>query len=296
MKSNLDILKACPIIVEAEKLDLVPDNKSQFESREGSWERALEREKLISIYRFKYLANDHKVVGFLAEPKSLISEIKKLPAIIYNRGGNANIGQLTLPNLYGDIANFAKQGYIIIATQYSGVDGGEGKDEMGGADLNDVLTLKQILEAYPFVNTKRIGMIGASRGGLMTYLSLAQVDWLKAAIAISAPSNLIRAEELRPEMIEVHRQRFGGNKEELIKRSAYFWPEKFNKSTPLLILHGTSDKRVDVQDSIELGDKLKEQGVSYELKVYEGASHGLPEFNKEYHQLAYGWFEKYLKN
>jgi len=52
------------------------------------------------------------------------------------------------------------------------VMGGEGKEEHGGKDLNDVFNLIPLLSHLPNANTLRIGLYGESRGGMMTYLAL----------------------------------------------------------------------------------------------------------------------------
>jgi dipeptidyl aminopeptidase/acylaminoacyl peptidase len=52
---------------------------------------------------------------------------------------------------------------------------------MGGADGDDVLNLLPLLDRLPQADGKRLGMWGASRGGLLTYLALARTDRLNAA-------------------------------------------------------------------------------------------------------------------
>ncbi len=291
MDENLNYLKQSSLITKVEPVVLQSKDKEIFVSDEA-WERALSKQEEVLVYRFIYTSNGHSVVGYLVEPKIL--DKSALPCVIYNRGGNGDYGMITLRLLFGQIANLARQGYIVIATQYSGVEGGEGQDEFGGNDVDDVLNLKQILDDYPPADTNKIGMIGFSRGGMMVYLALGRVNWIKAAVVEGGPTNLFRNEELRPEMISVHKKRFGGSEEELTKRSALFWPEKLSKATPLLIMHGSADERVSVLDAKEMAVKLEAQKVPYELKIFEGGDHGLTQYNKEYHQMIYEWFKKYL--
>lgn len=111
---------------------------------------------------------------------------------------------------FGLPAELALQGYIVIASQYSGNAGSEGKDEMGGSDIEDVLALQKILKKYPRANAEKIGMYGPSRGGTMAYLALSKVKWLKAVVTVGAPTNLIRQEKLRPEMKEHFKKMLGG--------------------------------------------------------------------------------------
>ena len=102
----------------------------------------------------------------------------RAPTIVYNRGGSGEFGAIRIGWLFtGTIAALARAGYIVIASQYSGVAGGEGVDEMGGSDLQDVLNLHKIIKGLSFCDAKRIGMYGFSRGGIMTYRALREVRW-----------------------------------------------------------------------------------------------------------------------
>ena len=146
----------------------------------------------IFLYKIIYRSQGHKVVGFIVEPRIG----KNHPCIIYNRGGCGEFGALKIGMLLADIpVKLALHGYIVIASQYSGNGGSEGKDEMGGSDIEDVLVLQKILKKYSRANAEKIGMYGISRGGMMTYLSLARVKWIKAAVTTYGsrqPSSSIR--------------------------------------------------------------------------------------------------------
>ena len=54
---------------------------------------------------------------------------------------------------------------MVLASQYRGNDGGQGKEEFGGSDINDVLNLIPLAESISFMNADRIVMLGFSRGG-----------------------------------------------------------------------------------------------------------------------------------
>lgn len=131
----------------------------------------------------------------------------------------------------------------------------------------------------------------------MTYRALAEVTWIKAAVTRAGLANKFRSYELRPGLKEWHDDMYDlTDEEELKKRSAVFWPEKFCKTTPLLMLHGTADNRVSVLDSLELATKLYEYKVPFRLVTFEGADHYMTEFSKQQSQMIEKWFERYLKN
>lgn len=247
----------------------------------------------IETFSIRYISNNHWVNGFVAMPKG---QEEALPCIISNRGGSFDFGLIDDKALENRIALIASWGYVVIASQYSGNGGSEGKEEFGGADVEDVLCLKRYLEQIPQADVTRIGMIGGSRGGQMTYQSLARVDWIKAAVSIAGKANLDRQTILRPEMIKVFERAFGNTAEGRAERSAINFAEKFCKTAPLLILHGTADWRVSPKDSLELANKLLDAHVPHRLVLFEGGDHGLTEHRKEEWDMIRNWFERFVQN
>src|SRR5688572_8111938 len=76
----------------------------------------------INFYRITYLSDNLKVTGYVAEPKAM----GKYPCIISNRGGNQDFGQWNHLSIAFFLGRMADWGYVIIASQYRGNDGGEG--------------------------------------------------------------------------------------------------------------------------------------------------------------------------
>src|SRR5262249_34919522 len=147
------------------------------------------------------------------------------------------------------LGRVASWGYVAVASQYRGVAGGEGKDELGGNDVNDVLHLIPLLESLPRADARRIGMFGWSRGGMVTYLALTKPDRIAAAVVGAGAADAFDSVKRRPEMDkEVYAKlipNYTKDKEAaLAARSAVRWPEKLNKKTPILLLHGGADWRV----------------------------------------------------
>ncbi len=183
-------------------------------------------------------------------------------------------------------------GYIVIATQYRDNDGGTGKDEYGGADVLDVISLIDVAELLPFGNGK-LYMLGASRGGLETYCVLkeeylAGKDRISAAVVAYGVSDLVKLYHFRDQgMKDVLVKYIGGSPEqvpeEYEKRSAVYWPELIN--TPLLICHGKTDERAPVEQAEIMYDLLKQQDKEVELVLHE-KGHGL---TPESFRYAFEW-------
>jgi dipeptidyl aminopeptidase/acylaminoacyl peptidase len=140
-------------------------------------------------------------------------------------------------------------------------------------------------------------MLGYSRGGMMTYIAITMTDKIKAAAVVGGVTDCIQNyNEREDDMKQVYIDLIGGTPEEkeaeYQKRSAYFWPERID--TPMLILHGGDDWRVDVSQAEKLAEKLEELGKTYELKVYPGGDHGLDNNRPDRNSRIFEWFKKYL--
>ena len=98
------------------------------------------------------------------------------------------------------LCRIASWGYVVVASQSRGNAGGEGKEEFGGRDVDDVLNLLPLLASLPQADTTRIGMGGASRGGMMTYLALTRTEKIAAAVVISGLADAFENIASRPDM------------------------------------------------------------------------------------------------
>lgn len=247
----------------------------------------------VAVEKIRYQSNGHWVNGFLAMPKERDGA---LPCIISNRGGSFEFGAIDDEKIEKKLVVIASWGYVVLASQYSGNGGSEGKDEVGGADVDDILVFKEHMSEIPEIDSSRVGMWGGSRGGMMTYQCLARVDWIKAAVSVAGVANYERAVERRPEMSEVYEKGFGNTAEGRRIRSAVNFADTFCKTTPVLLMHGTGDWRVSPEDSLELAGKLYVAKVPYRLVIFEGSDHGLTEHYAEAWALGREWLDRYVKN
>ena len=175
MDRTLEKIKKLPLVVGTSEIKFNSKIKHILRAKltKEQFKSVSKNSNGIRIFRIHYKSQDHEVSGFILEPKN---DNKKLPCIIWNRGGSGDFGSIKYGNLFYSMANFAIKGYIVIASNYSGSTGSEGKDEFGGKDIYDVLNLYKILKGYSRADISRIGMYGWSRGGLMTYLALSKVN------------------------------------------------------------------------------------------------------------------------
>lgn len=228
----------------------------------------------VIVSRIVHESDGLRVTGLMAEPAQI--QPKSHPVTIFNRGGNREFGKLTVANVLRVMVPLAREGHVVLASNYRGNDGGEGREEFGGADVNDVLNLLALARAHPAHDGRNAFMIGHSRGGMMTYLALKSGAEVRAAVAIAAPSDLAASVAERPEMeARVYGPLIPGENRHAAyaARSAVCWPERLRM--PLLLLHGDADDRVDASHSVKLAAALEAIGAPYELVMYPQGNHAL---------------------
>lgn len=250
----------------------------------------------VDFYRITYLSDGLKVKGYMAVPR----QAGNYPCIIYNRGGNQEFGAITDETFVRSLGPLAKAGYVVAGSQYRGNAGGEGKEEFGGRDVNDVLNLIPLFVNEQKADTSRIGMFGWSRGGMMTYIALTKTNHIKAAVVGSGLSDLVKTLESRPGFDSLWATLIPGyasQKEKLLKeRSATWLAKHISKTTPILILQGTADWRVPTDQVLDLSMKFYEVKQPFRFILYEGGQHSLVEFREEYYTEIINWFHTYLRD
>lgn len=252
-------------------------------------------EDKVEIYRIRYLSDGLEVAGFILKP---IEDTIDHPVLIWNRGGNRDYGINDIPTLKW-LSEFACSGYVVLASQYRGNDGGQGQEEFGGNDVNDVLNLIPLAKSLPFASNNKIVMLGGSRGGMMTYIALTKTNEIKAAAVISGIADCIQNyNEREIGMKNVYRELIGGTPDQKLEeykmRSAVYWPEKIN--TPVLIIHGDNDWRVNVSQARMLANKLESLNKIHELFIYPEGTHMVWESKRDRDEKILKWFNKYLQD
>ena len=162
---------------------------------------------------------------------------------------------------------------------YRQSDGGEGRDEIGGADVNDLMNLIPLLKSLAFVDVNNLFMYGESRGGMMTYQAIKRDFPIRAAAVFGAFTDLedliaAHPEVYAPAMLKHFWPDFDTRKDEITKsRSAIHWTERLN--SPLLIMQGANDRSVSPSQSLALAQQLQKAGKTYELIIYAQDNHYL---------------------
>jgi len=241
-----------------------------------------------------YSSNGLKVRGYISYP---IDKSKKYPCIIWNRGGIGNKGAIDSFTARGMFGQLASWGYVVFASQYRGNDGGEGHDEFGGDDVNDVLNLIPIANEIENADNTKWGIEGWSRGGMMTYLALLKNPNFKCTVIVSAISDVKNYVLSSDNRTFIYKKLIGEEdfEKKLEKRSIMNFVDGLPK-IPYLLMHGKNDETVPVEQSIRIAQKFREHDYNYRLELFEAGDHYLKKYRKEVDEMRRKWFEKYLKS
>ncbi len=245
--------------------------------------------------RITYVSDSLEVAGFIWKPKDVAG--RKLPLIIYNRGGNREFSKLTPQTKWG-FFDYVNSGFVVIGSQYRGNDGGQGKEEFGGADVDDVMNLVPLAKSLGYVDLNNVFVLGWSRGGMMTLLALKRGLPVNAAAVGGALADLVSERAQRASMDQVFKElipSFATHADEALRdRSAVYWPNSIR--VPLLILAGGADWRVAPQrNALAFAQKLQEAGRTYQLIVYADDDHGLSRNGADADRQTIEWFRRYVK-
>jgi len=261
---------------------------------QASYERAVTDDKF-EFVKLTYMSDGLKVVAYVYKPRQVGGQ--KLPAIIFNRG--SAVRNDIAPELVSFFHQLATDGFVIMAPMLRESDGGEGRDEIGGSDVDDVMNVIPVARSLGYVDMNNLFMYGESRGGMMTYQAIKRKFPLNAAAVFGAFTDFQELVDSHPQQYSLAslKQRwpdYETRKQEVAEaRSAIFWADQL--TVPLLIMHGGADWSVNPAQSLSLAQQLQKLGRIYELIVYAGDGHILSHNEEDRDRRAIIWFKRSIK-
>ena len=294
----------------------LPNYESLDDFGRGYFPRSVYEEartqKEFELLEITYASDGLPVRGLLIKPKA--PGTRKWPAIIFNRGGNGDLGRITdngqpcggMTNTscldVADLYLLAKAGFVVIASDYRYQGATVKRDEWGGVEVDDVLNLVPALKSLDYVDPERLYILGLSRGGMETYLALKRGIPVKAAAVIGGVTDVKAWVDERPEMNIVNGNDFIDGfahiwpdyehhaEEQYRARSAVYWADQIN--VPVLILHSRTDRMVPVTQALRMAEALQEKGRVYSLHIYERDGHPLSRNRDARNRLIVDWFNR----
>ncbi len=250
------------------------------------------------VERITYLSEGLKINGYIARP----SEPGRYPVLLWNRGGFGDRGALDDLRAYLILASTALWGYVVLATQYRGNMGSEGEEDWGGRDVYDALNLLKVGEQLDYCDMSRVAIEGASRGGMTTYRAITMDDRFRCGMVHAGVSDLYTLADRQGGFAETLEEMFGDlppneKERQLAQRSAVYFADRFPDNVPLLLMHGTDDRRVPISQTEDLAAELKRLGKPFEFVRIEGGGHvALKDGSyREVDRHRKQWLERYMK-
>jgi dipeptidyl aminopeptidase/acylaminoacyl peptidase len=244
----------------------------------------LPRTSLAPMSAVRYKSSDGlEIPAYLTLPKGAAA--KNLPAIIVPHGGPWARDSWG----YNGLAQFlANRGYAVLQPNFRASVGfgkkffDAGNKEWGQKMQDDITWGAKYLIAEGIADPKRVGIMGGSYGG---YATLAGVtftpDVYAAGVSIVGPSNLITLLESIPPYWESIRKLFyermgdpntAEGKAQLLRQSPLSHADKIK--TPLLVIQGANDPRVNKRESDQIVIALRDRGFPVEYLVAPDEGHG----------------------
>ena len=87
-------------------------------------------------------------------------------------------------------------GFAVVAQMYRDSEGAPGRDELGGADLADLMNIQPVIAALPYADAGQMFLYGESKGGMMAPQALRDGFPARAAAVVGACDRCRR--EARP--------------------------------------------------------------------------------------------------
>jgi len=215
-------------------------------------------------------------------PKKLDRSKKQPLLVLAHQGIHGNVSSAELGHVMRELM---EQGYTVIAPDYRGSTGyGQAfyeEIDYGGREVDDVFEARQwMLDAYSFLDPKRVGMLGWSHGGFITLLNIFQHPEAFAVAYAGVPATdlVLRLGYHDPSYLALYSAPYHIGKsvrddiKEYERRSPITWVSKLQ--TPLLIHTNTNDEDVNVLEVERLITALKAEGKKFEYKIYDSAPGG----------------------
>ncbi len=208
-------------------------------------------------------------------PKGFRPDVK-YPVVFTVYGGPE---RLEVPNRYRNFSNdyYSNNGIIRVFMDHrgSGRFGKQGTDylfrALGKWEMNDLVEGVKYLKTLEYVDPDRIGITGGSYGGYLTCLALTLgSDHFTHGISLYPVTDWRFYDNVYTERyMDTPVENESGYNEGSAIFNAYRYKGK------MLLVHGSADDNVHMQNSMKLISKLQDLGKDFQMMIYPGERHGV---------------------
>ena len=221
--------------------------------------------------------NDQTLQAWQIKPLNFDQE-KKYPVLMFVYGGP---GSQTVENKFGGrdfwYQMLAARGYWIVSVDNRGT-GARGRDfkkctylTLGKLETEDQISAAKTLSKNINIDSNRIGIWGWSYGGFMAANCIFKgSDIFKTAISVAPVSNWRFYDNIYTERYMRTPQENGFNYDD---NSPLTHAEKLRGN--YLLIHGTGDDNVHVQNSMRLSEALIQANKTFDFMLYPDKNHGI---------------------
>ncbi|MBR5863142.1 MAG: S9 family peptidase [Alistipes sp.] len=144
---------------------------------------------------------------------------------------------------------------------------------LGALEVEDQISFARHLASQSWVDADRIGIYGWSFGGFMALgCSLKGEGLFKMAIAVAPVTSWRYYDTI---YTEIYNDLPQDNPKGYDDNSPINFADKLHDRTSLLIMHGTADDNVHVQNTMEMCHALNRAGKQYDMMIYPDQNHSM---------------------
>jgi len=228
---------------------------------------------------------------------------QKYPLLLLMHGGPEN----SWGNLFHYRWNaqlFASAGYVVILPNFHGSSGfglkfqDSIKGQWGGAPYEDQMKAVDTAIAWPYVDATRVAAAGASYGGYMANWVEGHTDRFRAIVSHDGLYDLVTS-LYAGDFVGGTLQEFKGtpweNPQALINQAPATYAASFK--SPMLIIHGGNDYRVDPSQGLAMFQVLQARRVPSKLLFFEEENHWVlkPADSILWYHTVLDWLDQWVK-